>query len=141
MRNEFEKVNSGVRNQQRIAILSENEEFKQLEISTKVLEIVNNYTHSTKQIAKVFGLPPHKLGIEQVNTSLEQANLDYLTNTLSNYFAAITAELNFKMLFTRKAGPNVFSLTLEDSRKRTLKQSGKMSLHYFKTAFIRKTTH
>ncbi|MGG0491351.1 phage portal protein [Bacillus pumilus] len=99
LRKEFEKVNSGVRNQQRIAILSENEEFKQLEISTKVLEIVNNYTHSTKQIAKVFGLPPHKLGIEQVNTSLEQANLDYLTNTLSNYFAAITAELNFKMLF------------------------------------------
>ncbi|MEH7296614.1 phage portal protein [Bacillus sp. FSL W7-1034] len=99
LRNEFEKVNSGVRNQQRIAVLSENEEFKQLEISTKVLEIVNNYTHSTKQIAKVFGLPPHKLGIEQVNTSLEQANLDYLTNTLSNYFAAITAELNFKMLF------------------------------------------
>ncbi|MDI6647764.1 phage portal protein [Bacillus altitudinis] len=99
LRKEFEKVNSGARNQQRIAVLSENEEFKQLEISTKVLEIVNNYTHSTKQIAKVFGLPPHKLGIEQVNTSLEQANLDYLTNTLSNYFAAITAELNFKMLF------------------------------------------
>ncbi|MFB8734305.1 hypothetical protein ACEQPO_11185 [Bacillus sp. SL00103] len=45
-----------MRNQQRIAVLSENEEFKQnFEISTKVLEIVNNYTHSTKQIAKVLG--------------------------------------------------------------------------------------
>ncbi|MFZ7754112.1 phage portal protein [Bacillus velezensis] len=81
-----------------MAVLSENEEFKQLEINTKVLEIVNNYTHSTKQIAKAFGLPAHKLGIEQVNTSLEQANLDYLTNTLSNYFTAIVSELNFKML-------------------------------------------
>lgn len=63
-----------------------------------MLEIVNNYTHSTKQIAKAFGLPAHKLGIEQVNTSLEQANLDYLTNTLSNYFTAIASELNFKIL-------------------------------------------
>lgn len=98
IRNEFEKANSGARNQQRVVVLSDNEEFKQLEINTKILEIVNNYTHSTKQIAKVFGLPPHKLGIEQVNTSLEQANLDYLTNTLSNYFVAIASELNFKML-------------------------------------------
>lgn len=98
IRNEFEKANSGIKNQQRVVVLDENMEFSQLEINTKVLEIVNNYTHSTKQIAKVFGLPAHKLGIEQVNTSLEQANLDYLTNTLSNYFAAIASELNFKML-------------------------------------------
>ncbi|MEC1436548.1 phage portal protein [Bacillus spizizenii] len=98
IRNEFEKANSGIKNQQRVVVLDENMEFSQLEINTKVLEVVNNYTHSTKQIAKVFGLPAHKLGIEQVNTSLEQANLDYLTNTLSNYFAAIASELNFKML-------------------------------------------
>ncbi|MES9779015.1 phage portal protein, partial [Bacillus velezensis] len=56
------------------------------------------YNHGTKQIAKAFGLPPHKLGIEQTNTSIEQANLDYLTNTLSNYFTAISAELNYKLL-------------------------------------------
>nr|WP_250629011.1 phage portal protein [Bacillus subtilis] len=98
IRNEFEKANSGIKNQQRVVVLDENMEFSQLEINTKVLEVVNNYTHSTKQIAKVFGLPAHKLGIEQVNTSLEQANLDYLTNTLSNYFTAIASELNFKML-------------------------------------------
>ncbi|WP_102422289.1 phage portal protein [Bacillus amyloliquefaciens] len=98
IRNEFEKANAGIKNQQRVVVLDENMEFSQLEINTKVLEIVNNYTHSTKQIAKVFGLPAHKLGIEQVNTSLEQANLDYLTNTLSNYFTAIASELNFKML-------------------------------------------
>ncbi|MED1122444.1 phage portal protein [Bacillus atrophaeus] len=98
IRNEFEKANSGIKNQQRVVVLDENMEFSQLEINTKVLEIVNNYTHSTKQIAKAFGLPAHKLGIEQVNTSLEQANLDYLTNTLSNYFTAIASELNFKML-------------------------------------------
>nr|WP_241739760.1 phage portal protein [Bacillus vallismortis] len=98
IRDEFEKANSGIKNQQRVVVLDENMEFSQLEINTKVLEVVNNYTHSTKQIAKVFGLPAHKLGIEQVNTSLEQANLDYLTNTLSNYFTAIASELNFKML-------------------------------------------
>ncbi|MDA7025045.1 phage portal protein [Bacillus sp. CLL-7-23] len=98
IRKEFEKANSGSKNQQQVAVLSDNEEFTPVEINTKVLEIVNNYTHSTRQIAKVFGLPAHKLGIEQVNTSLEQANLDYLTNTLSNYFTAIASELNFKML-------------------------------------------
>lgn len=98
VREGFEKAYAGTGNQQRILVLDETMTFEQLEINTEVLNIVNNYSHGTKQIAKAFGLPPHKLGIEQVNTSLEQANLDYLTNTLSNYFAAIAAELNFKLL-------------------------------------------
>lgn len=97
-RENFEKAYSGTNNQQRVLVLDETMSFEQLQINTEVLNIVNNYSHGTKQIAKAFGLPPHKLGIEQVNTSLEQANLDYLTNTLSNYFAAIAAELNFKLL-------------------------------------------
>nr|WGE00924.1 phage portal protein [Bacillus velezensis] len=140
IRNEFEKANSGGRNQQRIAVLSENEEFKQLEINTKVLEIVNNYTHSTKQIAKAFGLPAHKLGIEQVNTSLEQANLDYLTNTLSNYFTAIASELNFKMLAVSfKPAKRNFNSIRGGLGKRTRKQSEKTSLLYCKTVFSRST--
>ncbi|MFP3453401.1 phage portal protein [Bacillus sp. SIMBA_154] len=97
-RENFERAYSGTNNQQKVLVLDETMSFEQLQINTEVLNIVNNYSHGTKQIAKAFGLPPHKLGIEQVNTSLEQANLDYLTNTLSNYFAAIAAELNFKLL-------------------------------------------
>ncbi|WP_404482828.1 phage portal protein [Bacillus velezensis] len=98
MKKNFESTYSGDQNQQGILVLDDTMDFKQLEVNTKVLEIVNNYNHGTKQIAKAFGLPPHKLGIEQTNTSIEQANLDYLTNTLSNYFTAISAELNYKLL-------------------------------------------
>ncbi|MCG8395705.1 phage portal protein [Bacillus atrophaeus] len=98
MKKNFESTYSGDQNQQGILVLDDTMDFKQLEVNTKVLEIVNNYNHGTKQIAKAFGLPPHKLGIEQTNTSIEQANLDYLTNTLSNYYTAITAELNYKLL-------------------------------------------
>ncbi|WP_426555162.1 phage portal protein [Bacillus safensis] len=110
LRKEFEKVNSGARNQQRIAVLSENEEFKQLEISTKVLEIVNNYTHSTKQIAKVFGLPPHKLGIEQVNTSLEQANLDLLREYAFKLLCCHYSGIKFQNAFLPGKQDQTFSV-------------------------------
>lgn len=98
IREKFEEQFSGASNNQRVIILNEGEEFKQIQVDTEILKLVNGYTHGTKQIAKAFGLPPHKLGIEQPNTSIEQSNLDYLTNTLSRYFNASVAEMTFKLL-------------------------------------------
>ncbi|PAD94358.1 phage portal protein [Terribacillus saccharophilus] len=98
IREKFEKQFSGASNNQRIIVLNDGEVFEQIQVDTEILKLVNGYTHGTLQIAKAFGLPPHKLGIEQPNTSLEQSNLDYLTNTLSRYFNASIAEMKFKLL-------------------------------------------
>ncbi|WP_251672097.1 MULTISPECIES: phage portal protein, partial [unclassified Sporosarcina] len=54
--------------------------------------------HSTVQVAKAYGIPRHKFGLETSNMNLEQMNLDYLINTLSPYLESFTAELNFKCI-------------------------------------------
>ncbi|KDP63174.1 phage portal-like protein, partial [Staphylococcus epidermidis VCU013] len=49
-------------------------------------------------VAKAFGLPVSKLGIETVNTSITQANLEYLQSTLDPIFKMMIAELETKYL-------------------------------------------
>jgi len=97
LRNKFEEAISG-KNELRTIILDSNMEYTPIEINTKVLELVNNNVYTTKQIAKAFGIPLDKFGMELTNTSSDQANLSYLQNTLSHYFSAFTSELNIKLL-------------------------------------------
>lgn len=97
IRKKFEEANSGD-NELRTIILDSNMEYTPIEINTKVLELVNNNVYTTKQIAKAFGIPLDKFGMELTNTSSDQANLSYLQNTLSHYFSAFTSELNIKLL-------------------------------------------
>jgi len=97
IRKKFEEANSGD-NELKTIILDSNMEYTPIEVNTKVLELVNNNVYTTKQIAKAFGIPLDKFGMELTNTSSDQANLSYLQNTLSHYFAAFTSELNIKLL-------------------------------------------
>jgi len=97
IRKKFEEANNGD-NELRTIILDSNMEYTPIEVNTKVLELVNNNVYTTKQIAKAFGIPLDKFGMELTNTSSDQANLSYLQNTLSHYFAAFISELNIKLL-------------------------------------------
>ncbi|MEZ0117822.1 UNVERIFIED_ORG: HK97 family phage portal protein [Heyndrickxia coagulans] len=98
IREKFEEANAGDANSLRTIILDDGFEYTPIEINTKVLELVNNNVYTTKQIAKVFGIPLERFGMELTNTSSDQANLSYLQNTLSHYFSAFTSELNVKLL-------------------------------------------
>lgn len=98
IKNEWQKANSGQSNAGKVLVLDETMEFEQLEIKTDVLKAINDNTASTRAIAKAFGLPLSKLGIEQTNTSLQDALNDYLLNTLGSYMKVWTSELNFKLV-------------------------------------------
>ena len=98
LKDEWQKANSGEDNAGKVLVLDSTMDFEQLEINTDVLGIINSNTLSTKAIAKAFGLPLSKLGIEMTNTSMQDSMNDYLFNTLGSYMKVITAELNFKLL-------------------------------------------
>lgn len=98
IREKFEEANAGGENAQRTIILDSTMKYTPLEVNTEVLQLVNNNVYSTKQIAKAFGIPLERFGMELVNTSSEDANLAYLQNTLSHYFAVFTSEYNIKLL-------------------------------------------
>ncbi|PAD39809.1 phage portal protein [Terribacillus sp. 7520-G] len=98
IRKKFEAANTGSSNAMATIVMDETMEYTPIEINTEVLNLVNNSIYSTKQIAKVFQVPFDRMGIETVNTSMETANLNYLTNTLTHYFKAFSAEMNVKLL-------------------------------------------
>ena len=83
-----------------LVALDDTMEFTRLQIPTEVLNFLNSYKFSTSQVAKAFGLPVSKLGIETVNTSITQANLEYLQSTLDPIFKMMIAELETKIFKT-----------------------------------------
>lgn len=101
IRNEWQQANSGDNNSGKVLVIDDSMEFKQLEVDTEILKLITANKSSTVAIAKAFGLPPHKLGLESPNTSQQDQMDDYLFNTLSNYMKVWTSELDFKLLNSR----------------------------------------
>ena len=71
--------------------------FDRLKVPTEVLNFLNSYKFSTQQVAKAFGLPLSKLGIETVNTSLKDSGIEYYRSTLYPIFSMMNAEIEEKL--------------------------------------------
>lgn len=93
----FSDQYAGAVNSGKVAVMDSTMDFKQLEINTDILNFLNANTFTTKQVAKTFGLPLSRMGIETTNTSTEDENLWYLQNTLTPYFSALKSEMEFKL--------------------------------------------
>lgn len=98
LRDEWQNANAGADKAHKVLVLDESMDYEPLEVDTEILKLINTSTHSTIQVAKAFGIPRHKFGLETSNMKLEQMNLDYLVNTLSPYLESFTSELNFKLV-------------------------------------------
>ena len=98
IKKEWQAANSGEHNANSTIVLDETMQFEKLEVDTEILKLITGNTSSPTAIAKIFGLPLSKLGIESPNTSIQDALNDYLYNTLSSYMKVWTAELNFKLI-------------------------------------------
>lgn len=99
MRKEFQEANSGTSNAGKVLVLDESMDYDKFEIDTEILKLINTSQHSTAQVAKVYGIPLHKFGIETTNMSLKDSMADYLQSTLATYMKGITSSFEFK-LFT-----------------------------------------
>lgn len=104
IRKKFEEANGSDNgdNAIRTIVLDETMDYKTLEINTEVLKLVNSTDWNTKQIAKVFGIPTDRLGVENQHSSTIQSNLMYLQNTLGHYLTVFTSELRKKLLRNKK---------------------------------------
>ncbi|MFD2829226.1 phage portal protein [Corticicoccus populi] len=97
IRQEFQRINAGTENSHKVLVLDEAMSYEPIKVDTEILKLINESKYSTQQVAKVLGLPLHKMGIETHSQSLEQASNDYLINTLSNYISVLESEFNRKL--------------------------------------------
>lgn len=111
LKNDF--ANSQLKDNGGLVAIDDTMEFSRLNIPTEVLNFLNSYKFSTNQVAKAFGLPVSKLGVETVNTSITQANLEYLQSTLDPIFKMMIAEMQTKIFNSIDSG---YELEFDTSR-------------------------
>ncbi|MRB49367.1 phage portal protein, partial [Bacillus thuringiensis] len=100
-------------------VLDNSQEYETFTVNTDLLKLIQSNTFSTKQIAKVFGIPLNRFGMELVNSQDGIQNSLYLASTLSGYARMIVDELNAKLgLNCEMNFENLLNDTLDERRKR-----------------------
>lgn len=99
IREAFEAANGSDdgNNALRTIIMDSSMDYSTLEVNTDVLKLINSTDWTTKQVAKVFGIPIERLGVENQHSNNVQSNIMYLQNTLIHYFRCFTSELEYKL--------------------------------------------
>jgi HK97 family phage portal protein len=86
--------------------------FKQTSFSPEDAQVNELRTHQVADVARLFNLPPHRLGLA-VNSSyksLEQENRAYHDTTISHWLHAITSECWLKLLTSEEQKSERFEL-------------------------------
>lgn len=92
IRQQFEEANAGASNAGSVLVLDSTQDYKQIEVNTKILEMIQNNKYSTQQIAKVFGIPLNRFGMELTNSSDSDQNDVYISSALNQYVKALEQE-------------------------------------------------
>lgn len=122
IRQDFETVNSSGG----VMILDDTQEFVASPINTDILKLIQGNQFSTKQIAKVLGIPINRFGMELVNSADNVQNDIYIASTLASYEQAICDELFMKLGLDLELDiSKLINDTVEDRLKNVL--SGKVS--------------
>ena len=100
MRAEWKKAHAGVDNRFNIAILDNGLEYQPIpQISPADMDFVNSKTTNIEDICRYFNVPPYKLGVgKQTYSNNEQANIEYITNTIVPLVNQIEQEFTLKLL-------------------------------------------
>jgi HK97 family phage portal protein len=100
LRRSFNQVHQGSDQGNKLVILEEGLEYQGTTLAPDTAQFLATRAFQILEIARLFGLPPNKLGDYSQShlANVEQSNLDYLTTTLSAWIAAFEAEANLKLL-------------------------------------------
>ncbi|WP_187530188.1 phage portal protein [Staphylococcus pseudintermedius] len=131
IRQNFE--NSQLRNNNGLVMLDDTMSFDRLKVPTEVLNFLNSYKFSIQQVAKAFGLPVSKLGIETVNTSLKDSGIEYYRSTLYPIFSMMNSEIEEKLF-----GQSPYEVTLDYDVARLIDSDPQVKLDRVTQLFTKK---
>lgn len=116
-RGEWQKLNSGLTNAHKIAILDAGLDYSSIGMPLEDAQYIETVKMGILEIAKIYKIPAHKLNqLDRATFSnIEQQSLDYAKNTLQPILTQWEQEINYK-LFTpseQKKYYSRFNLTTE----------------------------
>jgi len=99
LRNEWEKMNTGLTNANRIAILDSGISYQDVGMRLADAQFIETKKFGILEIAKIYKIPPHKLGQMDRATfsNIEHQSLEYVKGTLMPIFVNWEQEINYKL--------------------------------------------
>jgi HK97 family phage portal protein len=115
LRRTFNQVHQGSQSAYQTAILEEGMDWMPATVSPEDSQFILTREFQVKDIARLYGLPPHKIGdySESHLANVEEANLDYLTMTLYGWVCMVEAQANMKLLTTEDRRTHEICLDME----------------------------
>lgn len=103
LREEWENLNTGLTNAHRIAILDAGLDYQSIGMNLADAQFIETAKFGILEIAKIYKIPPHKLGqLDRATFSnIENQSLEYVKNTLLPICKNWEEEINYK-LFTQR---------------------------------------
>ncbi len=126
IRSQWDKIYSGIDNAHRTAVLEEGMKYRQIGIPPEEAQFIESRKLSVIDVARIYRLPPHKLGELDKATfnNVQQLNIHFVTETLQPWIVRWEQELNRKLLTPRERQEyffkfNVNGLLRGDSKARS----------------------
>ncbi|MGG0756051.1 phage portal protein [Brevibacillus laterosporus] len=123
-REEWQKLNTGLNNAHKVAILDGGLDYQSLGMPLKDAEFIETQKFGIGEIAKIYKIPPHKLGqLDRATFSnIEHQSIEYVKNTLQPIITNWEQEIDYK-LFTNKERKQFYSKFNVESELRGDSQS------------------
>ncbi|MCE5168517.1 phage portal protein [Paenibacillus profundus] len=125
VRDEWQKVNSGLTNAHRVAILDAGFDYQSIGMPLADAQFIETAKFGISEVAKIYKIPPYKLGLTDMKYSnMENLSLEYVKSTLQPIITNWEQEIDWK-LFTeseRRVFYSKFNVTSElrgDSKSRS----------------------
>lgn len=100
VREEWERIHSGVDNSFRTAVLDLGMKYQQISISNRDAQFIESKAVTVEDISRFFGVPLYKLGAgKQSYNSNEQNGIEYISGTIHPYITQYEEEDSYKLLF------------------------------------------
>jgi HK97 family phage portal protein len=100
LKEEWQKINTGLTNAHRIAILDGGVDYKNIGMPLADAQFIETQKFGIMDVSKIYKIPGYKLGLNEVKYSnMEQQSLEYVKNALLPIVINWEEEINYK-LFT-----------------------------------------
>ncbi len=120
---EFNRIFSGSDNSGKTALLADGAKIDQISLSNEDSQFIQTREFQVKDIARIFGVPPHKIGdlMHATYSNMEQQNLDYVQDAIVPYVEMIESAIESKFFFdpSHEFEINVEGLLRGDLQSRT----------------------
>lgn len=109
------EAHSGVRNAHKVAILEDGLEWQQVGLSSKDNDFVNEERLGLEDIARMYGIPPHKIGdlSRSTNNNIEHQSIEFVRDCLTPWLKNFEEALMFALLTPDEAERYYFEFLVD----------------------------